>query len=137
VCRAFFNGKENGITKKYVFQPEIIHIAVSTFKDNISSTHFSRSFTLFQHHTITSDLWINQNKMRWYHVNQIIEKRWPLKMGDITIVHKCNCKDKLNTSLSNPWKLEQNGLVSRSQILSLSPLVRGMHFLISIPNLLI
>jgi hypothetical protein len=39
VCRAFFNGKENGITKKYVFQPEIIDIAVSTFKDNISQDH--------------------------------------------------------------------------------------------------
>ena len=33
------SGKKTRITKKYVFKPEIIDIAVAHFKDNISSSN--------------------------------------------------------------------------------------------------
>jgi hypothetical protein len=35
--------EKNGITKKYVFQPQIIDIAVHTFKENFPSSDFMRS----------------------------------------------------------------------------------------------
>ena len=47
--------KENVITKMYCFQPEIIDIAVPTFKGNISSSDFLRSVYIIS--TSYHNLW--------------------------------------------------------------------------------
>ena len=43
--------------------------------------HISRDrFTLFQHHTLISDIWTDKNNSK-----QSVENRWPSKMGNVSI----------------------------------------------------
>jgi hypothetical protein len=57
--------------------------AVLTFKDYIIRSDFTRSFTQFQHHNITSDKLSDQNNERFYQVKQTVENRKPSIMGDV------------------------------------------------------
>ena len=56
---------------------------VLIFKDDIFKSDFLRSLMQFQHHSITSHKWSDQNNEKFYHVKQTVENRRPSKMGDV------------------------------------------------------